>query len=71
VVLGFFAAWTWNGRDLADVGQSSARHPADAQAFNAPSPDAASRQNYAAGGPLAPQNHGNPGQPDRSKATQP
>ncbi|MDB5445022.1 MAG: hypothetical protein JWQ97_339 [Phenylobacterium sp.] len=71
VVLGFFAAWTWKSRDLASVEPNNGTERVDARAFNAPPPTPASRQNYQVGGPLAPQNHGNPGQPDRSKTAEP
>lgn len=71
VVLGFFATWTWRAPDLARVEPSPAAKQADAQAFSAPQPAGAVRQNYATGGVLAPQNHGNPGQPDRGAKTQP
>ena len=70
VVLGFAAAWTWRAPDLASTEPNNGRQAADAQAFDAPAPDASARQNYEAGGPLAPQS-GNPGQPERSKTNTP
>jgi heme/copper-type cytochrome/quinol oxidase subunit 2 len=61
VVLGFAATWAWKARDLAGPGgQQTATQPAAAAAFQAPRPDAATRQNYQKGGPLAPKNGGNP-----------
>ena len=71
VVLGFFAAWTWKSHDLASVGPNTGTARVDAKAFNAPPPTPASRQNYRVGGPLAPQNQGNPGQPNPGKTTAP
>ena len=47
VVLGFFATWTWKARDLTTVPPNTVQRPADAQAFNAPAPAAASRQTEA------------------------
>lgn len=69
VVIGFFAAWTFKAGDFASVEPSRATEQVNAQRFDAPPPEAASRQNYDAGGPLAPQNRGNPDQPNRSKST--
>jgi hypothetical protein len=67
-VLGFLATWAFKSPDLARV-QNNATAPAPAaRSYSAPPPSAAARQNYETGGPLAPQNHGNPGQP---KTTQP
>lgn len=66
VVLGFFATWTWKARDLTAVQNNATARGGSAQVFNAPHPAAASRQNYQSGGPLAPRNNGNPGQPDRA-----
>lgn len=66
VVIGFFAAWTWKSGDLASVEPNNAREPVDAQAFDAPPPGAAARQNYSQGAPYAPQNQGNPDQPGRT-----
>jgi hypothetical protein len=71
VILGFFATWTWKAGDFAREEPNNATQRADAQPFQAPQPNAAARQNYSVGGPLAPANHGNPGQPDRSKTDQP
>lgn len=68
VVVGFFAAWTWQADELASVEPNNATQQADARPFDAPPPASAARQNYAEGGPLAPQNLGNPGQPARSGA---
>jgi len=70
VIIGFFATWSWKANDLASTEPNNARQAADAQPFKAPPPAAATRQNYGEGGPLAPQNHGNPGQPNLSKSTQ-
>jgi hypothetical protein len=67
VVLGFFATWTWKSGDLARIEPSHAARQANAGHFTAPPPKAAIRQNYQAGGPYAPQNNGNPGQPDRTQ----
>jgi|GEM_PF-511960 hypothetical protein len=66
VVIGFFAAWTFKARDLASIEPNNATQRVDALPFYAPPPAAASRQNYTAGGPLAPQNQGNPEQPNRT-----
>lgn len=66
VVVGFFATWTWKANDLASTEPNNARQRMDAVPFDAPPPAAATRQNYGEGGPLAPQNHGNPGQPGRT-----
>lgn len=65
VILGFFATWTWKSGDLSSVQPSTAARQANAAHFNAPPPRQATRQNYETGGPLAPQNNGNPGQPNR------
>jgi len=65
-VIGFFATWTWKAGDLASVEPNNATERADARGFDAPPPAAAARQNYQSGGPLAPQNNGNPEQPNRS-----
>ena len=59
-VLGFAATWAWKAGDLASDDAKTQPTPATAQQFTAPRPDAASRQNYQAGGPLAPKNGGNP-----------
>jgi hypothetical protein len=59
-VIGFAVTWALRAGDLAGPGgQTTAPAPA-ASGFNAPRPDAASRQNYQKGGPLAPANGGNP-----------
>jgi len=71
VVLGFFAAWTWKAPQLASVEPNNGAERADVQPFNAPPPGQAARQNYTAGGPLAPKNQGNPDQPNRSETTPP
>lgn len=57
-VLGFAATWAWKAGDFAGP-NTTANTPA-ARTFDAPRPDAATRQNYQKGGPLAPQNGGNP-----------
>src|SRR5947209_5039025 len=60
-VLGFAATWAWKAGDLAGPGgHQTTSDPAAAANFHAPRPDAASRQNYQKGGPLAPRNGGNP-----------
>jgi len=59
-VLGFAATWAWKAGDFATTRPNDEAQPAQAQQFSAPRPDAASRQNYQKGGPLAPQNGGNP-----------
>ncbi|MDB5418249.1 MAG: hypothetical protein JWP50_1668 [Phenylobacterium sp.] len=59
-VLGFAATWAWKAGDLASTQPKAAAQSADAAGYSAPRPDAASRQNYQKGGPLAPQNGGNP-----------
>jgi hypothetical protein len=60
-VLGFAATWAWKAGDFSRASNPS-DHAAQAPAssFAAPRPDAASRQNYQAGGPVAPKNGGNP-----------
>jgi hypothetical protein len=60
--LGLFAAWTWRAGDLASTEPNNAREQVDVGGFRSPPPDAASRQNYQEGGPLAPSNGKNPGQ---------
>jgi len=70
VVIGFFAAWTWKAGDLSSV-DHAAQAGAAARSFNAPQPAGASRQNYQTGGVFTPDNHGNPGQPNRSSSTEP
>ena len=62
-VLGFAATWAWKAGDFTAVSPNDQARPAQAQQCNAPRPDAASRQNYQKGGPLAPQNGGNPPSP--------
>ncbi len=70
VVIGFLATYAFNAPRFATA--TAPRAPASAAgAFNAPQPGAASRQNYQTGGPLAPQNHGNPDQPNQSKTSTP
>jgi hypothetical protein len=60
-VLGFAATWAWKAGDFAGASNSAERAtPTGAATYNAPRPDAASRQNYDKGGPVAPQNGGNP-----------
>lgn len=59
-VLGFAATWAWKAGDFAAADRNVPAKAAAAQSFAAPRPDAASRQNYQKGGPLAPQNGGNP-----------
>jgi hypothetical protein len=62
-VLGFAATWAWKAGDLASTQPNNASAKADASGFQAPQPAGAARQNYQKGGPLAPQNGGNPGNP--------
>jgi hypothetical protein len=71
VVLGFLAAWAWHAQDLANAPNQGRAPASAARTFNAPQSSAATRQNYQTGGALAPQNHGNPGQPDQSKTAEP
>jgi hypothetical protein len=59
-VLGFAATWAWKAGDLAATDPNGTSQIPAARSFSAPRPDAASRQNYQKGGPLAPQNGGNP-----------
>jgi hypothetical protein len=59
-ILGFAATWAWKAGDLASTQPTSTAQSANAASYNAPRPDAASRQNYQKGGPLAPRNGGNP-----------
>jgi hypothetical protein len=70
VIVGFLIAYAWHARDLTSV-QHNARARHVAGQFVAPQPAGATRQNYETGGPLAPRNNGNPGQPDRSTTTEP
>jgi hypothetical protein len=53
-VIGVFAAWAWKSGDLASVEPNNGAEQADVRGFQAPRPDAATRQNYQAGAPLAP-----------------
>jgi len=62
-VLGFAATWAWKAGDFASTEPSNGRKAQDAQAFDAPQPNSAMRQNYQKGAPLAPQNGGNPPSP--------
>ena len=71
VAIGFFAAWTWRAGDFARVEPNNAKEAADVQAFDAPPPAPAARQNYTSGGPLAPPTQGNPGQPNRTDPATP
>ena len=71
VVLGFLATYTWKAGDFASVQPGKAQRQENAGHFNAPPPKAAVRQNYETGAPYAPQNNGNPGQPNRSTTTEP
>jgi len=71
VVLGFLATYTWKAGDFASVQPSRAQRQENAGHFAAPPPRAAVRQNYQAGAPYAPQNNGNPGQPNRSNTAEP
>lgn len=59
-VLGFAATWAWKAGDFGSADAKNTARAAGAAPFAAPRPDAASRQNYQKGGPLAPQNGGNP-----------
>ena len=59
-ILGFAATWAWKAGDLASTEPKNTAQTADSGSFSSPRPDAASRQNYQKGGPLAPQNGGNP-----------
>ncbi|HEX3700015.1 MAG TPA: hypothetical protein VHV27_05010 [Phenylobacterium sp.] len=58
-VVGFAATWAWRAGDFAGATPEHANKAA-ASGYNAPRPDAASRQNYQKGAPLAPRNGGNP-----------
>ena len=72
VVLGFLATYAFRAPQFATATAPGPQAPASAaRSFNAPQPGAASRQNYQAGGALAPANHGNPGQPNRSNTAEP
>lgn len=62
-VLGFAATWAWKAGDLASTQPRNSAQPAEASSFQAPQPSGAARQNYQKGGPLAPQNGGNPSNP--------
>jgi hypothetical protein len=60
-VLGFAATWAWKAGDFSRASNPSDQAAqAGASKFAAPRPDAASRQNYQTGGPVAPKNGGNP-----------
>lgn len=59
-VLGFAATWAWKAGDFASTQASGGQQSTSGEKFGAPRPDAASRQNYQTGGPLAPKNGGNP-----------
>lgn len=61
-VLGFAATWAWKAGDLASTEPSNTAQKADVAGYNAPQPDAVSRQNYQKGAPLAPKG-GNPQNP--------
>lgn len=70
VVLGFLATYAAHAPKFARA--TNPRATADAAgSFSAPQPAAANRQNYQTGGALAPDNHGNPGQPNRSNTGEP
>ena len=71
VVLGFLATYTWKAGDFASVQPGHAARETNAGHFAAPPPKAAVRQNYQEGAPYAPQNNGNPGQPNRSNTAEP
>lgn len=62
VILGFVLTWAWKSGDLSSATPPRANQPSQVSGFQAPRPDAASRQNYQSGGPLAPKS-GNPGNP--------
>jgi hypothetical protein len=62
-VLGFAATWAWKAGDLASTEPNNATQKSDVSGFQAPQPAGAARQNYQKGGPLAPQNGGNPSNP--------
>jgi len=59
-VLGFAATWAWKAGDLASTEPRNSAQPSEAASFRSPQPSGAARQNYQKGGPLAPQNGGNP-----------
>jgi hypothetical protein len=59
-VLGFAATWAWKAGDFGSADAKNHAQAANGATFTAPRPDAASRQNYQKGGPLAPTNGGNP-----------
>ncbi|HSV01580.1 MAG TPA: hypothetical protein VLI41_00115 [Phenylobacterium sp.] len=63
VILGFLITWAFHARGLSSVSQPYATQPSQANGFQAPPPNAASRQNYQKGAPLAPRNGGNPTNP--------
>ena len=63
VILGFAITWALQPAGVSPAtsgGQQKITQSSDASGFQAPRPDAASRQNYQKGGPLAPKNGGNP-----------
>lgn len=62
VILGFILTWVWKSGDLRSAAQPQATHASQVSGFNAPPPDAASRQDYQKGAPLAPKG-GNPSNP--------
>lgn len=60
-VLGFAATWAWKAGDFNRASNPNDKAAqAGASRFAEPRPDAASRQNYQTGGPVAPRNGGNP-----------
>lgn len=61
-ILGFAATWAWKAGDLASTEPNNAPQQADVAHFDAPQPNAVSRQNYEKGAPLAPKG-GNPHNP--------
>ena len=62
VILGFVITWAFHAPGLSSASQPYATQPSQAEAFKAPPPSAASRQNYDKGAPLAPKG-GNPSNP--------
>jgi hypothetical protein len=62
-ILGFAATWAWKAGDFARTEPNGGASQQSGAAYSAPRPDAATRQNYQKGGPLAPQNGGNPTNP--------
>jgi hypothetical protein len=59
-VLGFLATWAWKANDMSHTRNANEVASGAAAGYAAPRPDAASRQNYQKGGPVAPRNGGNP-----------